>query len=508
MTPQKPSPDAQNPDAGGARTGSTRMVIGSVAMLLLMAALDQTVVSTALPTIVSDLGGLEQLSWVVTAYILASTVAAPLYGKLGDIYGRRVMVFISVGLFLFGSLLCGISDSMTFLIVARAVQGLGGGGLFVLALSVVGDVLSAAERGKVQGMFAAVFSISSMIGPLMGGWFVEVFSWHWIFLINVPVGIVAVISFAASFPAQTMTRKHKIDWAGAVALSVVLASLTLVTSLGGHGFAWTSLPALGLMALTLLSLAGFIVIESRAEEPILPLGLFRGNVFRNTGILSFLIGACMLGAVTFLPIYLQIARGVTPMVSGLLLAPMTLGIILATTISGRYMRNTGRYSVLAKFGMPILMLGALCLTQIAVDTSLWLFSGVLVVFGFGMGLVFPILTTAVQNAVPRALLGTATASGVMFRQIGGSLAVAVFGAMMTARLSAGLGGQNDLASEMAPQALARLDPALREGIAETVVNAIAPVYWVVAALGLAGFGVSWLLKEIPLASHIPRQPTE
>ena len=386
MSTSQPPQDGQSPnspESTTARTGSTRMVIGSVAMLLLMAALDQTVVSTALPTIVSDLGGLEHLSWVVTAYILASTVAAPLYGKLGDIYGRRRMVFISVGLFLFGSLLCGIADSMTFLIIARAVQGLGGGGLFVLALSVVGDVLSAAERGKVQGMFAAVFSISSMIGPLMGGWFVEYFSWHWIFLINVPVGIIAVAGFAVSFPAQAKTQKHKIDWAGAAALSVTLAALTLVTSLGGHNIAWDSVAALSLMALTVLALATFIFIESRAQEPILPLSLFRGNVFRNTGILSFVTGACMFGAVTFLPIYLQIARGVTPMVSGLLLAPMTLGIIAATTVSGGYMRRTGRYSLLGKVSMPIIMLGGLALTQLNVDTSIWLFSAILVLFGFG-----------------------------------------------------------------------------------------------------------------------------
>jgi EmrB/QacA subfamily drug resistance transporter len=499
------SPDAA--PAPPARRGSTRLVIGSVAMLLLMAALDQTVVSTALPTIVSDLGGLEHLSWVVTAYILASTVAAPLYGKLGDIYGRRRMVFFSVALFLIGSLLCGIADSMGFLIAARAVQGLGGGGLFVLALSVVGDVLSAAERGKVQGMFAAVFSISSMIGPLIGGWFVEVVSWHWIFLINLPVGAVAVVGFALSFPAQTSIRKHKIDWAGAVALSLTLASLTLLTSLGGHSFGWTSLSALGLGALTLAALTAFIAIESRAEEPILPLGLFRGNVFRNTAILSFLTGCAMLSAVTFLPLYLQIARGVTPMISGLMLAPMTLGILTATTVCGRYMRRTGRYRLPALAGMAILVVAALLLTRIASDTAIWSFSAMLILFGFGMGLLFPILTTAVQNAVPRALLGTATASGVMFRQIGGSLAVAVFGAMMTARLASGMGGSISMASEMAPQALARLDAATRAMIADSVVAAIAPIYWAVSGLALLGLLFAWRLAEIPLAHRTP-PPTE
>lgn len=479
------------------RPASVRLVIAAVALLLLLAALDQTVVSTALPTIVTDLGGVEHLSWVVTAYILASTVAAPLYGKLGDLYGRRRMVFVSVGLFLAGSLLCGISQSMTQLILARAVQGLGGGGLFVLALSVVGDVLSASERGKIQGMFAAVFSISSMIGPLIGGWFVEYVSWHWIFLINLPLGVLAVLVFATSFPRQTRTERHRIDWAGAAALSVALAALTLVTSLGGHSFAWTSPQALGLAALSLAAVAAFIVIEARAEEPILPLDLFRGNVFTTTSILSLLTGAVLLGATTFLPLFLQLARGVTPMVSGLLMAPMTAGIILATTVASRYMRATRRYRLLPLAGMPVAALGALVLTQISVDLSIWLFSATLVLFGFGVGLVFPVLTTAVQNAVPRSLLGTATASGVMFRQIGGSLAVALFGALLATRL--GTGGN----LEMAPHMLAQLPPEARAGVALMVVDALSPIYWIVAALALAGALVTLAMREIPLADRNP-----
>jgi len=484
------------------RTGSVRLVIGAVALLLLLAALDQTVVSTALPTIVTDLGGIEHLSWVVTAYILASTVVAPLYGKLGDLYGRRLMVFISVGLFLTGSLLCGVSSTMTQLILARAVQGLGGGGLFVLALSVVGDVLSATERGKIQGMFAAVFSISSMLGPLIGGWFVEYVSWHWIFLINVPLGVLAVVAFAMSFPHQTLTQRHSIDWGGAATLSVALAALTLVTSLGGHSFGWTSPQALGLAALSLLAVLVFIWIESRAAEPILPLGLFRGNTFTTTSLLSVLTGAVLLGATTFLPLFLQLARGVSPMVSGLLMAPMTLGIVLATTVASRYMKATARYRLLPMAGMPIAALGALVLTQISVEMSIWLFSATLVLFGFGLGLIFPVLTTAVQNAVPRALLGTATASGVMFRQIGGSLAVAVFGAMVAGQLAAQMGGGVPI--EMGPQMLAQLPPEARAVVAGLVVNALAPVYWIIAGLALLGLLVTIAMREIPLAGRGPQ----
>lgn len=498
---------APHPDAAPAHNGNIRLVIGSVATLLLLAALDQTIVSTALPTIVSDLGGLEHLSWVVTAYILASTVAAPLYGKLGDLYGRRLMVFVSVGLFLIGSLLCGVSTNMAFLIIARAVQGLGGGGLFVLALSVVGDVITPKERGKIQGMFAAVFSISSMVGPLIGGWFVENTSWHWIFLINVPLGVLAVIGFAVSFPAHTATHRHRIDWSGAAALSVALAAITLFTALGGHSFAWVSGESAGLLAAFAAAALAFIAIERRAPEPILPLDLFGGNVFRNTSLLSFLTGAAMLGAVTFLPLYLQVARGVTPMISGLLLAPMTVGIIAATTVAGRYMRRTGRYRLLPVAGMALVAVGAVLLTRIAVDTSAWAFSGMIMLYGFAMGLCFPVLTTAVQNAVPRRLLGTATASGVMFRQIGGSIAVALFGALMTARLSASFGGLS-MSPEMGPQQLARLPAEMRVTIATHVVDAIAPIYWIVAGLAVLGVLTALTLQEIPLGARNAAPPTE
>lgn len=493
-------PPSQAP-AQAAR-GSVRVVIGSVALLLLLAALDQTVVSTALPTIVTDLSGVEHLSWVVTAYILAATVVAPLYGKLGDLYGRRRMVFVAVGLFLLGSLLCGIAHSMTALIVARAVQGLGGGGLFVLALSVVGDVIPAQERGKVQGMFAAVFSISSMIGPLIGGWFVEVASWHWIFLINVPLGLAAVAGFAVAFPHHSTGQRHVIDWAGAAALSVALASLTLLTAMGGHQFAWASAAALGLGAASAAATLAFLMIERRANEPILPLDLFRINTFATTSALSVLTGAVLLGATTFLPLYLQLAQGVSPMVSGLLMAPMTLGIIAATVVAGRYMKQTARYRALAVAGMPIAGAAALALTLLSVATPLWQFAGVLVVFGFGLGLIFPMLTTSVQNAVPRAVLGTATASGVMFRQIGGSLAVAVFGTVLATRLGTGMG------SEMAPQMLAQLPPEMRLAVATRITEALTPIFGVVAVLALLGLGVALLIREVPLSGRGPQVPVE
>ena len=492
-------------DTTPAAPKNVRLIIASTAVLLLLAALDQTIVSTALPTIVADLGGLEHLSWVVTAYILSSTVVAPLYGKLGDLYGRRVMIFVSVGLFLAGSALCGIAQSMTFLIVSRALQGLGGGGLFVLALSVVGDVIAPRDRGKIQGVFAAVFSLSSVLGPVLGGWFVEAFTWHWIFYINIPLGLLAVASFAYSFPKMGPQAQHQIDWAGAAALTVALASLTLVTSLGGSSFAWMSAPAIGLAALFLAGTVAFILVEGRAAEPILPLSLFRENVFVTTGAVNFISGAALFGAVTFLPLYLQIARGVSPTLSGLMLVPMTLGIVAAAQASGLYMGRTARYKLLPMLGTGLITLGALQLTMIDRTSSLVLFSVAIATLGLGLGCIFPVVTTAVQNAVPRAQLGSATAAGVMFRQIGGSLAVAVFGTLFALRMAAGLGAQSiDLGAEIGPQSVARLPAEQQQAVALVIADAIHPIYWIVAALGLAGFLVARLLKEIPLNSHAPQ----
>ncbi len=480
--------------------GSTFVVIMSVALLLLLAALDQTVVSTALPTIVADLGGLDHLSWVFTAYILTSTVVAPLYGKLGDLYGRRAMVFIAVALFLAGSLACAASSSMTALIVSRAVQGLGGGGLFVLALSVVGDVIAPKDRGKVQGVFAAVFSLSSVIGPLMGGWFVDVFSWHWIFLINLPLGAVAVLMFGLNFPAHTAHVGHKIDWLGAALLTLALSLIILVCSLGGRELPWNGALTWALIGLSLASTLAFIWAETRAVEPILPMSLFSLNVFSATSGISFLQGAIMLGVISFLPLYLQIALGYSPTESGFLLIPMTIGIVTTSTVAGIYMGRTGRYRVLPIVGMSILTIAAFLMTTFDGATTALFFSGALMLFGTGLGLIFPVTTTVVQNAVPRDLMGTATASGVMFRQIGGSMSVAVFGAIFAANMAA-TAGLPDAAS-LSPAALAALPDAMRAAAAVGVSDALHPVYWIVMVLGLMGLALALVLREIPLVNRM------
>lgn len=489
-------------------SGSSRLVLSSIGLLLLLASLDQTIVSTALPTIVSELGGLDHLSWVVTAYVLTSTVVAPLYGKLGDLYGRRNMVFVSVGLFLLGSVLCGFANSMGYLIGARALQGLGGGGLFVLALSVVGDVVSGRERGKVQGVFAAVFSVSSVVGPLAGGWFVEAVNWHWIFFINIPLGLVAAVGFAAGFRPRGVRVKHRIDYAGALTLTLSLGALTLVTSLGGRTLAWSSPEAIGLAALALASGIAFLMIERRAAEPILPLWLFGLNVFWVTSAIGFIVGAAMFGAITFVPLYLQIAQASSPTLSGLQLIPMTAGILITSTLAGSYMGRTGRYKLLPIIGLSLLFVGMVLLSMLKQDTGFAVFSASLATVGLGMGCIFPVVTTAVQSAVPREQMGTATAAGIMVRQTGGSLGVAAFGALFASRLAAGLGDAGGmLGSGLGPQTLTRLTPDQQKLVADAVIGAIQPIFWIAAGMSALGLIFAVILQEIPLSSGRP-EPSE
>ena len=504
LTSTSPSP-SDTPDA------SVRLVIGSVAVLMLLAALDQTIVSTALPTIVADLGGLDHLSWVVTAYILASTMVAPLYGKLGDTFGRRNVVFFSVGLFLLGSVLCGMATSMLFLILARAVQGLGGGGLFVLALSIIGDVIAPKDRGKIQGVFAGVFGLSSVAGPLLGGWFVDAFSWHWIFYINLPFGLLALAGFAYGFQPTGKRVRAKIDVLGAVTLSLTLACVVLLTSLAGTQFAWSDPQAIGLIALCGASLVAFLFIETRAADPILPLSLFKMNTFWVTSIISFVTGAMMFGALTFIPIYLQLAKGATATASGLQLIPMTFGILGASTIAGRYMTATGKYRRLPIIGLSVASLGLLALTRLSADmpsVQLW---AALIAVGAGMGSIFPVVTTAVQNAAPRHLLGTATAAGLMFRQVGGSVAVSAFGALFAARMAAQMNGMEveglSSIAELGPKSLAALPADAQTLVAQSVSSALRPVYAIAASLAVVGLLFAFLLDEIPLESrHTPRKP--
>ncbi|HSF90932.1 MAG TPA: MDR family MFS transporter, partial [Paracoccaceae bacterium] len=419
-------------------TSSKRPILAAVAVLLLLASLDQTIVSTALPTIVSDLGGVDRLSWVVTAYLLTSTVVAPMYGKLGDLYGRKVMMQVAVVLFLFGSVLAGLAQSMNFLIVSRAIQGLGGGGLFVLALTVVGDVVPPRQRGKVQGMFGAVFGLSSVAGPLIGGFFVDNLSWHWIFFVNLPLGLAALGMFAVAFKPTGRRVKHKIDYLGAALLSAALTGIILFTSLGGHTFPWTSGLILSLMVLSGVSVVAFVLVEGRAVEPILPLALFKYNNFRVLSGVGFIVGAAMFGALTFLPLYLQTVKGVSPTNSGLLLLPIMFGILTGSITSGQIMGRTGKYRLLPLIGAFVLSLGMMHLTQLAPDTPLWVINIDMAIVGLGIGPSMSVGMTAIQNAVPREMMGVSTAGYTLFRQVGGSIGVALFGTLFSNELARSL----------------------------------------------------------------------
>lgn len=484
---------------------SSRMIIAAVAVMLLLASLDQTIVSTALPTIVADLGGLDHLSWVVTAYLLTATVTAPLYGKLGDLYGRKVMMQLSVSLFLFGSALSGLSTTMWFLIAARALQGVGGGGLFVLALTVIGDVIPPRERGRIQGIFGGVFGFSSVIGPLAGGFFVDNLSWRWIFYINLPLGIAALVVFGLAFKPRGTRHKHRIDYAGAAFLSVGLSAIVLLTSLGGRTFGWGSPVILALIALSLVCTLTFILVESKASEPILPLALFRVNNFWVMSIVGFAVRAAMFGAIVFLPLYLQVAKGVSPTASGLQMVPLMAGILTGSIGAGQIMTKTGHYKYLPRIGTFILVFGMLWLTQLRPDTPTLTVMAMMAVVGVGIGPTMSVGTTSIQNAVPREMLGVGTAGFTLFRQIGGALGVSLFGALFSDRLATAIGGQMPAgfnSGKLNAHLVAALPPPVKQVVLEAFTTALHPVFLVAAFAAFVAFLFTWMFKEQTLRRRL------
>jgi EmrB/QacA subfamily drug resistance transporter len=348
---------------------SIRAVFGALFLALWLAALDQTVVSTALPTMVGDLGGLSYLSWVVTAYLLTSTVAGPLYGKFGDLYGRKVVLQVAIAVFLVGSALCGIAQNMLQLIVFRALEGVGGGGLIVITIAVIGDLIPPRERGRYQGFFGAVFGVATIVGPLVGGFFVDHLSWRWIFYINLPTGILALAVIAAVLPSGSTRRQHAVDYVGALLLTAALSAVILFTGLGGTTFPWTSPVMIGLMAASIAGAVAFIVVETRAREPILPMSLFANRNFAVASGVGLIVGLSLFGAVTFLPIYLQVVKGVSPSVSGLLLMPMMLGMLATSVISGRLISRFGRYKLFPILGTATMTFGLGALSLLAIESG-------------------------------------------------------------------------------------------------------------------------------------------
>lgn len=528
-------PDMENPDipdgsAGGrhapeperanaatatpADAAPTAPVRGLAAILIalmlavLLAALDQTIVSTALPTIVSDLGGLNHLSWVVTAYLLASTVSTPLWGKLGDLYGRKRLFQAAIVIFLGGSALCGLASSMGQLIAFRGLQGLGGGGLMVLAIAIIGDVVPTKDLGRYQGVFGAVFGVASVIGPLLGGYVVDQFTWPWVFYINLPVGIIALAVIATVLPLDRRHQKHTIDYLGAVLLSAGASCLVLLTTWGGTEYAWGSAMIIGLGIAGVALLVAWVYVERRAVEPIIPLALFRLPAFSTSSAIGFIVGFAMFGALTYLPLYLQVVHGVSATVSGVYLLPMVLGMLLTSVSSGQIISRTGHYKAFPISGMAITTLALVLLSTMDENASTLEMSTYFFVLGTGLGLVMQVLVIIVQNAVDYRDLGTATSGVTFFRSIGGSFGTAVFGTIFANRLTIELAestagipqppGFNPASVEQDPQGLDQLPTQLADAIRHGYAAAIDTVFLWAAPVAVLGFVIAWFVRELPL----------
>ncbi|MGW0764605.1 MDR family MFS transporter [Streptomyces sp. NPDC002676] len=492
--------------------GNVLVSIGALMLGLLLAALDQTIVSTALPTIVSDLGGLEHLSWVVTAYLLASTAATPLWGKLGDQYGRKRLFQTAIVIFLVGSALCGAAQNMSQLIGFRALQGLGGGGLMVLSMAIVGDVVPPRDRGRYQGLFGAVFGATSVLGPLLGGVFTEHLSWRWVFYVNLPVGVVALAVIAAALHIPRRTSPHVIDYLGTFLIASVATCLVLVASLGGTTWAWGSAQIIGIGMLGVALAVVFVGVERRAAEPVLPLKLFRMRTFSLVAVISFIIGFAMFGALTYLPTFLQVVHGISPTVSGVYMLPMVVGLLLSSTISGQIVSRTGRWKVFPIAGTAVTTIGLLLLHRLDEHSPTAEMSVYFFVFGLGLGLVMQVLILIVQNAVAYEDLGVATSGATFFRSIGASFGVAVFGTVFASRLGDKLAaafrgvrlppGATPAALKADPRGIAALPPGLRPAALHAYASAITDVFLYAAPVAALGFLLAWFLKEDRLRASV------
>jgi EmrB/QacA subfamily drug resistance transporter len=506
--------DDRAPDvtAGGASAGAgtflshkqIMIILPGLLMAMLLAMLDQLVVGTALPRIVGDLGGATHLSWVVTAYVLTSTITTPFYGKLGDMYGRKKFFIAAIIIFLAGSALSGLSSSMAELITFRAIQGLGAGGLMVGAMATIGEIVPPRERGKYMSYFMVVMMLATVGGPLVGGWITTAFSWRWIFYINLPLGGAALVYLIAVMKLPARRVEHRIDYAGGILLGVVATAVILLATWGGTEYRWGSWEIVGLLLVAIAALTGFFAVERRAAEPMLPLHVFKNRNFSVTMMLTFLVGLALFGAMTFLPFYQQTVQGASPTVSGLLMTPLMVGSAGTSILAGVLTSRTGKYRLFPIVGGLVMTIGMFLLSRIGVSTSRWTTGIDYAVLGLGLGLVMQMMSLIAQNSVELKDQGVASSARMFFQQMGGSLGVAAFGAIFARKLTeamssvASAAGAKVSAASLDPTTVTSLPPAVREVVYSGIAHAVQTVFlWVTPATALV-FLLALLIKEVPL----------